>query len=74
MALFLRRDDNRSQLQAKVAAELSERLKNKQQIEQEKPDQAILDNQHQMQVNPVKIVIWVLIIAFVALLLWLLRP
>lgn len=47
MGLFLRQDDNRSELQSKVAADLQERLKDRAQLEYEKPDPSILDNQHQ---------------------------
>lgn len=74
MALFLRRDDNRSELQNRVAAELSERLKNKQQepIKQDKPEPAMLEQQETLK--PARIIITVLVVLFVALILWLLRP
>lgn len=47
MGLFLRQEDNRTELQSKIAAELQERLKDRPELEHEKPDPAILDDQHQ---------------------------
>lgn len=47
MGLFLRQEDSRSELQSKIAADLQERLKDRAQVDQEKPDPAILDDQHQ---------------------------
>jgi type VI protein secretion system component VasF len=74
MALFLRRDDNRSELQTRVAAQLEDRLKTKQQeeVQYEKPEPAMLEQQETM--NPVKIVITIAVILFVVLIFWLLRP
>jgi len=49
MGLFLRQNENRSQLQSKVAADLSERLqKHGETAKSPKPQPAILDNQRQM--------------------------
>lgn len=47
MGLFLRQEDTRSELQSKIAAELQERLKDHPELEHDKPDPAILDDQHQ---------------------------
>lgn len=47
MGLFLRQEDSRTELQNKIAAELQERLKERPELEHEKPDPAILDDQHQ---------------------------
>lgn len=46
MGLFLNNKDNRSELQSRVAAELQERLKQKQALEYEKPEPSMLENQH----------------------------
>jgi uncharacterized membrane protein len=73
MGLFLRQNDNRSELQSRVASELQERLKQKQlETEPTKPPEAILDNTRTTSVA--KIIITVLALVVVALLFWLLRP
>jgi hypothetical protein len=74
MALFLRRDDNRSELQNRVAAQLENRLKTKQEteVQYEKPEPAMLEEQEVM--SPKRIVITIAVILFVALIFWLLRP
>jgi hypothetical protein len=60
MGLFLKQTEQRSQLQSKVAADLSERL-NKRTLETNatKPQPAFLDNQR--QTNPLAWV-WILIV------------
>jgi hypothetical protein len=47
MGLFLRQEDNRSELQTRIAAELREKLAKKQGIEHKEPEPAFLDDQHQ---------------------------
>lgn len=71
MALFLRQDGSRSELQQRVAAELQEKLKNKPGLQYEKPDPAILDNQHETRFagRVILVVIFILIAAIVMLML-----
>lgn len=72
MALFLKQDEQRSQLQTKISADLKERLKDRQSITQNEQDPAILDNQHQTRGAGVLIAVLVLILLIVTL--FLLRP
>lgn len=71
MALFLRQDGGRSELQTKLAAELQDRLKEKANIDSKEVDPAFLENQH--ETRPAGMVIMVLVgvlmIALVALAL-----
>ena len=46
MALFLRQDDNRTEIQKRVAADLQERLKADKPLEYEKPENSYHDNSH----------------------------
>lgn len=51
MALFLKQDDSRTELQQRIAAELQEKLKNQDTgLTYDKPDPAILDNQHETRI------------------------
>ncbi len=47
MGLFLRQEDNRTELQTRIAAELREKMAQKPAEEYEQPDPAFLENQHQ---------------------------
>ncbi|MBC7746579.1 hypothetical protein H7Y40_01200 [Pedobacter sp.] len=46
MGLFIRNEGPRTELQARIAAELQEKQKNQPSLEAEKVDPAFLDNQH----------------------------
>lgn len=72
MALFLNNKDNRSELQNRLASELNERLKQKQAAEYEKPEPAMLENQHTTRMAGVIIV--VAVIMAIGITLYLLRP
>jgi len=47
MGLFLRQEDNRSQLQNRIAAELREKLAKQPDTEYKDPEPAFLDDHHQ---------------------------
>jgi hypothetical protein len=47
MGLFLKQEDNRTELQTKIAAELREKLAKQPMGDHEQPEPAFLDNQHQ---------------------------
>jgi hypothetical protein len=70
MALFIKQDEQRSQLQEKIAADLASRL-NSQPIEPSEPVQStLLDNQHQS--SPL-LWLWLLLFVLGALVIgWLL--
>lgn len=72
MALFLNNKDNRSELQNRLAAELRERLKQKQALEYDKPEPLMLQNQHTTRVAGVLLVVIALIA--VGVILYLVRP
>lgn len=72
MALFLRQDDSRTELQQRVAAELQEKLKNEGNLQYEKPDPAILDNQHQTRIAG-KVIIFLIALLVIALIVLALR-
>lgn len=67
MGLFLRQDDNRSELQSKIAADLQERLKDRAQLDYEKPDPTILEGQH--QTRPAGMILIILAVVFVIVLI-----
>ncbi|HEX4662117.1 MAG TPA: hypothetical protein VH144_00720 [Candidatus Saccharimonadales bacterium] len=74
MALFIRQDEQRSQLRAKVTADLQDRMKKTSSIEPTdvSKDATILQNQHQTKGRGIIIAIIVVIIIIAAL--WLLKP
>lgn len=72
MALHLKQTEDRSQLQNKIAAELKQRLQDREKIEMTKPDPAILDNQRTTSVRGVLVTI--LIVLIVIALFYFLRP
>lgn len=69
MGLFLRQDEQRSEVQTKVAAELQERLRAKAAIEQAEVEPRMLENQHQTRKAGmiIAILMFVLMIAVIAL-------
>ncbi len=71
MALFLKQDESRSELQQRVAAELQEKLKTNPDITGDKPDPAILDNHHETRLagKVILILLALLIIAIIILAL-----
>lgn len=68
MALFLKQDDTRSELQQKIAAELQAKLKSTPDIGNDKPDPAILDNQHETRIAG-KVIIFLAALLVIAVLL-----
>lgn len=72
MALFLRQDGGRSELQQRVAAELQAKLKNEPSLEYDKPDPAILDNQHETRPAG-KVIIFLVLLLIVAMIIFALR-
>ena len=72
MALFLKQDESRSELQQRVAAELQENLKVKPDLTNDKPDPAILDNQHETRLAG-KVILVLLALLVVAIILLALR-
>lgn len=71
MALFLRQDESRSELQRRVAAELQDKLKHTTNPTYATPDPAILDNQHQTRIagRVIVVLVAVLVIAIILLAL-----
>jgi hypothetical protein len=70
MALFIRQQDQRTELQERIAAELREKLKTESQIEYEKPTSNIEDSTHESQYfGPVVILVIALVVLGVAYLL-----
>ena len=69
MALFLRQHEDRSKLQSKVAADLEERLKSREQIKVEKPDSAILEDQH--TTRGLGVTVAVIVILTIGVIFWL---
>lgn len=59
MALFLKQDGGRSELQSRLAAELQERLKERTDIDTKEVDPAFLENQH--ETRPAGMIIIVLL-------------
>ncbi len=66
MALFIRQNDTRSELQNRVATELREKLRTQQQIEYEKPENNIEQTTHESE-NLGPIVIMVMAIVFLGI-------
>ena len=69
MALFLRQDGGRSELQQRVAAELQAKLKNEPNLQYDKPEPAILDNQHQTRLAGRFILLLVLLLVVAIIIL-----
>lgn len=63
MALFLNNKDNRTELQNRLASELNERMKQKKALEYEKPEPAILENQHTTKLGGLIAIITISVIA-----------
>lgn len=68
MAMFLRNQDPKTDIQARVAAELQERLNNSQQIDHKEVDPAFLENQHQTR-SPGAIIVFLLLL-LIAVIIW----
>lgn len=62
MALYVRKDDERSDLQQKIASELQEKMRNTS-IEAETTDPAFLDDSHQTRPAGMVIMILLLLVA-----------
>lgn len=70
MALFIRQQDQRSELQERIAAELREKLKNEKQLQYEKPQSNIEDDSHESQhLGPVLVIVAALVFLGVVYLL-----
>lgn len=73
MALFIRQQGPRSELQEKIAAELQEKLKNEKQLEYEKPASNFEQSSHESQhLGPVVVLVVAAVVLGVAYL-WLSR-
>lgn len=72
MALFLKQDETRNELQQRVAAELQAKLNVKPDITNDKPDPAILDNQHETRLAG-KVILILLALLAVAIIILALR-
>ena len=72
MALFLKQDETRSELQQRVAAELQAKLKETPDIANDKPDPAILDNQHETRIAG-KVILVLFVLLGIAIILLALR-
>lgn len=72
MSLFLKQDESRSELQQRVAAELQEKLKKTPDVSYDKPDPAILDNQHETRIAG-KVIVVLLVLLVVAIIIFALR-
>lgn len=72
MALFLKQDESRSELQQRVAAELQEKLKTNPDITGDKPDPAILDNQHETRIAG-KVILLLALLLVIAIVILALR-
>ena len=62
MAMILRNQDTKSEVQSRVAAELQERLNQTQPIESKEVDPAFLDNQHSTRMAGPLIVVLMIIL------------
>ena len=67
MALFLRQDDQRSDLQKRVGAELQEKLRNEKPLEYEKPENNLETNTHETRHLGVWVTLTVMVVAVVVL-------
>jgi hypothetical protein len=67
MAMILRNQDTRSEVQSKVASELQERLNQTQPVDHKEVDPAFLDDQHTTR-NAGPLIVILLIILLVAII------
>lgn len=67
MGLMLRNQDQRSEVQTRVAAQLQERLNSAQEIEHKEVDPAFLDNYHQTR-SPGALIVILLMLLIVAII------
>jgi hypothetical protein len=72
MGLFLRQEDTRSELQSKIATELREKLKERADVQSEKPEPAFLENQHQTRPAGMILIVLGLLLA-IALIFFVLK-
>lgn len=69
MALFIRQDDQRSELQERIAAELREKLKTEQNVTYEKPENNIESSTHESQnLGPIVVLVVAVVLLGVAYL------
>ena len=70
MALFIRQENSRSELQNRIAAELRERMKTQTPIEYEKPESSIESGTHEsMNLDSIIIIVVAVMILGIAYLL-----
>ncbi len=63
MALFIRQQDSRTELQQRVAAELREKLKNEKPLEYEKPENDVIKGTHESRhLGPVAVIVVALVV------------
>jgi hypothetical protein len=71
MALFIKREDQRTELQERIAAELRQKLKTESQLEYEKPENNIESTTHESEhLGPVLVIVGALVVLGVAYLLF----
>lgn len=71
MALFIRQQDQRTELQERIAAELRQKLKTESQLEYEKPENNIESTTHESQhLGPVLVLVGAVVVLGVAYLLF----
>lgn len=71
MALFIRQQDQRSELQERIATELREKLKTESQLEYDKPVNNFEESSHEsQQLGPVVILVIAIVLLGVAYLLF----
>ncbi len=68
MGLFLRQNDNRSELQTRIAAELHEKLRSTSVEDSDPPAPQLLANQHQTRIAGVIITILIFILVVVSII------
>lgn len=73
MALFVRQENSRSELQNRIAAELREKMKTQEPIEYEKPESTFVSQTHQSRHLDSIIIIVVAVIVVGIAYLWLSR-
>ena len=73
MGLFLRQDENRSELQSRIAAELQQKLKDQAKIDTDPPsveDSTMLENQHETHVSSNGITIGILVLVLIIIVVF----